>query len=500
MSAPPVPSGPSAPPALDPAGGELPRKRGMGKRLMRSAKWAVVGHFAVMAFAFLIQMRVARLVLREEFGTYLLLTSLVVVHTIVASFGLPQTALRLLRGYMASGEKRRARECMRSALWASALTTLGSCALYSVLVLGFSERLFESDLSPYWGWGVALIALSSARLLTAQIFRGFEDFRWSAFMGDQQGGMVHQGLVLLGLVAIGIWGNAGLHAIFFLTTAAAVVPLLLGLPRLRHHGRELAGDVDGPAPEPTRVTWLLRESTPIVVANLAMVGLKHFDIIVVGALLPGQELALYGAAKKLMTLVATPLLVGNMAMSSFIPELLAQGKKQKLENLLRGTATLASIPTLLMIAVIVAAPGFLLAQCYGEEYRAGALALLILIPGYLFSSSAGSCSNTLIMSGHQRASMMNSLGSVVLYMVLAPPLSIWFGIAGAASALAISQMVKNVHGLLLVKRKVGVWSVVSFSPRFLGEVLDVARQNLDALRAGRIGRGRRGRKVEELSS
>jgi O-antigen/teichoic acid export membrane protein len=470
-----------------------PRRRGLGGRLMHSAKWAVVGHFAVMAFAFLIQMWVARLVVREEFGTFLLITSLVVVHTILASFGLPQTALRLVRANITSGQNEAARACMRTALLASGLTTLLSCTLYAVLVLGFSERLFSTDLAPYWYWGVAQIALSSLRLLTAQIFRGFEDFRWSAFMGDQQGGMLHQGLTLVGLGLIGWRGNAGLHAVFLLTTLAAVVPLLVGLPRLLKLHRGLRGGGSAPAPsgESIGVRWLVRQSAPIVVANLAMVGLKHFDIIVVGALLPGEQLALYGAAKKLMTLVATPLLVGNMAMSSFIPELLAQGRKQKLESLLRGTATLASIPTLLMIAVIVAAPGFLLATCFGEEYRAGALALLILVPGYLFSSSAGSCSNTLIMSGHQKLSMLNSLGSVAIYMVLAPSLSIWFGIGGAASALAISQMVKNVHGLLLVKRKVGVWSVVSFSPRFMREVLDVALRNLDALRP------RRARKAEE---
>jgi O-antigen/teichoic acid export membrane protein len=407
----------------------------------------------------------------------------VVVHTILASFGLPQVALRLVRANITSGANEAARRCIRQTLLASGLTTLASCALYAVLVCGFSQRLFASDLAPYWYWGVAQIALSSLRFLTAQIFRGFEDFRWAAFMGDQQSGMLHQGFTLAGLGLIAWRGSVGLHEVFFLTTLAAVVPLLAGLPRLLSLYRGLRSDGAAPAPgaESLGVRWLIVESVPIVVANMAMVGLKHFDIIVVGALLPGGQLALYGAAKRLMTVVATPLLVGNMAMSSFIPELLAQSRKEKLESLLRGTATLASIPTLLMVSAIVAAPGFLMATCFGPEYRAGALALLILVPGYVFSSSAGSCSNTLIMTGHQKASMMNSLGSVALYMALAPVMSIYWGIAGAAGALALSQMVKNVHGLLLVKRKVGVWSVVSFSPRFMREVLEVARRNMHGL-------------------
>src|SRR6185503_16060001 len=238
---------------------------------------------------------------------------------------------------------------------ASVLTTLASCALYAVLVCGFSQRLFESDLAPYWYWGAAQIALSSLRYLAAQIFRAFEDFRWSAFMGDQQSGMLHQGFLLAGLGLIAWRGSVGLHAVFFLTTLSAVVPLIVGLPKLLSLYRGLRPGV-GPAPDaPVRARALFADSTPIVVANLAMVGLKHFDIIVVGALLPGGQLALYGAAKRLMTIVATPLLVGNMAMSSFIPELIAQGNKAKLESLLRGTATLASIPTLLMVGVIVAA-------------------------------------------------------------------------------------------------------------------------------------------------
>jgi len=148
------------------------------------------------------------------------------------------------------------------------------------------------------------------------------------------------------------------------------------------------------------------------------------------------------------------------------------------------------------VSVIVVAPGFLMSTLFGPEYSAGALALLILIPGYVFSSSAGSCANTLVMTGHQKASMMNSVGSVALYMALAPFMSIWWGIAGAASALALSQMVKNAHGLWLVKKKVGVWSVVSLSPTFLREVFGIVRRNLTRSLAQKGGGARRPRRGE----
>lgn len=425
----------------------------------------------VVTASFLIQLVLVRLLTQEDFGVYLVVYSLVALFTVLTNLGLPKTALRAAREHLTANTPAGLRAHLARTLRVTVCSAVIVGILFSVVVLILGEPVFSMNLAAYCGWGVALIALSSFRQLAAEVFRGFEDFRWSAFMGIKQGGIFQQGIVLAGLGLLAALGGVSLDAVFALLTVAVAIPVAAACPRLSSLYRSLPrGDV-ATAAAPIRSRTLLGLSLPIMVSDLSVIGLKHFDILVVGALMSPANLAIYGVAKRLTILVGTPLLIGNTAMSSFIPELFVAENRAKLERLVRSTATLAAIPSLCILAAMVLVPGFVLATIFGEEYREGATVLTLLSIGALFSSIAGSCATTLVMTGHQRLSMLNSLATGLLYVLLAPLVVTSYGITGAAVAMMVTVTLKNLSGLILVKVKVGIWSMVSFSPTFVRSLI-----------------------------
>ena len=46
-----------------------------------------------------------------------------------------------------------------------------------------------------------------------------------------------------------------------------------------------------------------------------------------------------------------------------------------------------------------------------------------------------------------------------------------YGITGAAAAMMATVILKNLIGLILVRSKVGIWSMASFSPTFVRNLL-----------------------------
>jgi O-antigen/teichoic acid export membrane protein len=148
-----------------------------------------------------------------------------------------------------------------------------------------------------------------------------------------------------------------------------------------------------------------------------------------------------------------------------VAELHAQGRTTQLERALRAGATLAGLPALGILAVFLLFGPFVLGTVYGPEYRDAATILAILSSGRLLAVWAGSCGVVLMMTGHQRAMMAITLvsGSIsIAGGLLAAPR---FGAIGVAVTTSTAQVLQNLLQLILVRRRLGIWTMIQFSPR-----------------------------------
>jgi O-antigen/teichoic acid export membrane protein len=106
-----------------------------------------------------------------------------------------------------------------------------------------------------------------------------------------------------------------------------------------------------------------------------------------------------------------------------------------------------------IFALMLVYPEFLLTKLYGAEYASGALVLRILALGFVTNSYFGFCYHNIIASGESKFLMKCSAASAGVNALLNFVLIPQFGIAGAATASAISFVSIEILMTLRVWKK-----------------------------------------------
>jgi O-antigen/teichoic acid export membrane protein len=179
-----------------------------------------------------------------------------------------------------------------------------------------------------------------------------------------------------------------------------------------------------------------------------------------------KAVAVYGAASKLVTFVAMPLLIVNLVLPPIVAEMYAQGKTARLERTLRTFSTLAGVPSLVVLVGFMLLGGPILGLVYnGAIYHSNTawLVLLILSAAKLVAVWSGSCGLVLQFTGHQTSMLRVSVLTSPVFFVVGILATQRYGPIGVASAAALTTSLQNVIMVLQAKRLTGMWTHVSFS-------------------------------------
>ena len=205
-------------------------------------------------------------------------------------------------------------------------------------------------------------------------------------------------------------------------------------------------------------------SWPLLVTSVASFGVgTGVDLWVVGHFRPASDVALYGAAYRLVFFVATGFIIVSQVVPPIIAELYARGEKRELENALRSISTLAGIPAVIVLLVFLAAGPLVMQLVYGPFFRQGATVLAILSVARLVAVCTGSSGATLMMTGHQRTMMTLTLATGALSLVAEILLAPTYGITGVAVATCVAQIIQNLLQLAFARIRVGIWTHARFS-------------------------------------
>ena len=260
-------------------------------------------------------------------------------------------------------------------------------------------------------------------------------------------------------------GQATLFIVMFLSAGSSFASVLLGSLLLRRKVTALPDEGTEGWIKPKdifRVAW------PLLITNLALLILTQADLWILGAFRPQEDVAIYGAAARVVFLLAMPLLVVNLVVMPLIAEMYAQGRRAELERTLRASATLAGIPAALILLIFVLLGAPLLGLVYGDYYRAGAVVLTLLSLGQLVNVWTGSSGMTLIMTGHQLVMMaITVVWGVVTIMVCLGVVG-QYGPTGVAAATTAGLALQNVSMWLGAKAMTGMWTHI----RLIGFLAD----------------------------
>jgi len=400
----------------------------------------------------------ARLLSPKELGVYFLAFSVVSFGALLGSLGLNQVVVRFVAEGLKLRQFQRTRRVVKVAYVLSVLGASGAGLTYLLLGRIIGDRVFHAPVLAAVAAPVAVwIAVFVLQTFVAESFRGFSDIRLATVLGGVGGGLIGGGLLgaclgLLWLLEVRV--DLGTTVLF--TVCSSSFTALLGSWWLFRRTISLPKGDNTNAQ--ISVQELLHTAWPLLIASSTMFIAGEADIWIMGAFRAQQEVAVYGAAARMVLLVGMPLVILNSVLPPLIAGMYAEGKRRELERTLRATATLAGIPAALALATFIFFGKSILGLVYGDYYGAGAAVMALLSLGQLVVVWTGSCGFALAMTGHQRP-MMNvtvACGIVTIvsgFLVVGP-----YGGVGVAATTAAGLIARNVLLLFIFRSKTGIWT------------------------------------------
>jgi O-antigen/teichoic acid export membrane protein len=407
----------------------------------------------------------ARLLGPAEFGRYLFLSSVAVCGGLLGAAGLSDASLRFSSESLALGRRalavayvlRAARLCVVSTLLAAGVTAVGLIAFH--LATG---RLTQPALL------VTLTVFTLAALawqqLASETLRGWNNLKFaSLFSGGTAGGPISTLLFLGGVIGLSLahvsLSSTGAVGLMALSVCVTVPFALLSVWRMIRPRAAAAPEVPA-ALSTVEDRQLVSMAGTVLALNLLAFAGEQFDIWIGEALLPPDQLGVYGVAKRSMLLVAMPVQMAMLMILASIPRLHAQGRRRELEELMRGSAGLAAVPSLAGLALLVVFPETILQFLFGGSYGGAAAMIRILAIGQLALVLVGNPSSMLALAGGHRTLLSVNLIAAVVIVVGGPLAAAAFGAWGLASVMAGALVAQYGLQWWLAWRRLGVWTHV----------------------------------------
>lgn len=426
--------------------------------LLRRAGWALGGKVAAAGGGLGVSVLVTRILDAEQVGVYFILASLAAMGALVSRFGLEKGVLQLVaRTPDAIGRGIPRPTVLRAAqvvtiVWvivAMLTVTVGPAAVGLVTPAALETATFL--LLAAW-----IGALAYGQLLA-------ESFRAADFIAEASafGGALDRSLAVLALLVVLVTAGSGsITLVLMVVVGTLVVSLLVSTARLCRRW-----DTDS-APA---ASWgdAVGLGMPLLISNITLYVAGNADLWILAFYRSDAEVALYGAAVRLVTTVSLFLSIANAILPPMVAKL--RSTPVRLERRVRLISTVAAVPSVLVLVVLAGWRAGVLEVLFGEFYRDASGALVVLCIGQLANVLVGSCGYVLVVAGYQRDLMWTAIaaGTVAIggAVLLAPD----FGVVGVAAAVAVGTTIQQLAMLLLARHRTGVWTHVG--PQYLGLAL-----------------------------
>ncbi|VAW54792.1 hypothetical protein MNBD_GAMMA06-612 [hydrothermal vent metagenome] len=434
-------------------------RRPLAKRLVSGASWALLSKLLTYPAGLVLTVLLVRLLTPEAMGGYFLATSLVAFAVAVVQLGMGRALVKLIAKALAKSSHQTVRQVVcvgiSSVLVFSLFVGLSLVTVFGDALLATLDGGDYLHASLRW---ISLLIISMALVeLFAEILRGFHDLRGTSLLVDQ----LLQRIILVTVLLIFYFSGVqlALHDVLKYSFLSASFAAICGIFLVRSN---LAVLGDGGEKIPLQVIYKL--GPPFLVLRVNFWLLNMAGIWILGMFRPLEEVALYGAANMISSLVLAPQTVMNGVCAPVIVELFHKRRMKQLNNIIRAAGFFAVIPAMLLTLLLVLSGEDVLFWIYGNEYRQAASVMTILVIGRCIAVSCGVPATTLSMTDHQNTVMkvmtLLSLLTLLSYFLFAEQA----GALGIALVTAISIAMQNLVMVFLVKKHLGMLTFPALSP------------------------------------
>ena len=416
--------------------------------------------FGGLAVGYLLTLLIANLFGANGLGDYVLAITILRLFTLLAKLGLDTTSIRFIAAF-ASQDKWtsifRFRKQVISILSISSIVA-------SLLMYFLSEPIADLINANY-----KYIQLNAFFVLPMAFFmlhyeslRGLKRIAAFSFFY-----MMAQGLFTIVSVLIIHQFTTSLNVPIYAYLVSVFIVSILSFLSFKYSLKKSSEGMESAEKELRSYSEILKISVPLMFAQSVQFIMAWTDKLMLGAIdtpnvslgltTNSSEVGIYHTAFKLSMFAAVALMSINSIASPKFAEMYASKNKEGLKKIVHQSTKMIFWVTLPLVVIFFSIPDFLLGL-FGEEFKIGMFAFILLSCGKMISAFSGSVGNILQMTGNQnilaRILFLGAIINVLLNLILIPN----YGINGAAIASTISTVFWNITMVFAVKKKLGFYS------------------------------------------
>jgi O-antigen/teichoic acid export membrane protein len=405
---------------------------------------------ASLGLTFISSLVLARFLGTENFGLYTYALAWATLLSIPATLGLDKLLIREVSVYQARSDW----GLMRGILsWANSSVLLISTAL-SLLAAAIAWWLkIDTDPSLVWAIWIALLALPIHSLTNLR-------------MGAMQG--LHKIVLamlpeilsypILIVAILGTWQflEGKEQAIFWvlgIRIVALAICFLLGAKWLYD---SIPTQVGQTTSEYQVKKWL-QSSLPFMFLGVTEIINTQSAILMLGAIKGPEVVGIYAVVSRMSMLVIFIQGAVNRVLGPIVASFYVNNQTTKLQQVIAKSSRLVLLISLIIFSILVIF-GSKILLLFGSDFDRGYTALVILIVGQLINSALGPVGLLLNMTGHEKLTAISVGSTALLNLVLNSFLIPKWGMNGAATATATSIVIINFVNIILVKKKLNMYS------------------------------------------
>lgn len=330
-------------------------------------------------------------------GTYFMVQILVVGLSTFVQCGLTYSIPSLVSASVAKNDLGRARRLLT--VFLAFIATFGTIVSVSLWLLSLPLENYLTGLSPcITQTAVQLVAatvtLTACSFLLAEALRAIHVVRVAAMLNAIPGTLLVAGL----LTFYAIDRSALTLELVFMTAAAGhLVAIVIGI----YYVLRVTSAWTSPPQEPISASKIVQNALPSLATTMVLFGLSQLDMLLMASFGTLDEVANYGVALRLATLLVMPLSIAN---SAFAPILVHRWSIKDLSGMrdILKRVVIVCVVLALLAYLMLALLGKLVVDVWNPAYALAYPLALILGAGYIGHVLGGSSGTLLMVLGDQR--------------------------------------------------------------------------------------------------
>ncbi len=420
------------------------------KELFRGSSIAFVYKILGMSVGYIFTLLVTRNLGAEVMGIFALSITILTVFSVAGRFGIDTALLKFVAEYNSGNRMGLVKE-----IYMKSIKILVPYSLFLSVVLYFispwiSGFFFEKDyLSGYLrilSVGILPMVLIA---IHAESLRGIRKIASYSFLQD-----VAIYLFATIIFAITMFFIRDSYAPFFAFCLSLVFVSILSLLMWL----KSSGLYSITYKNTLKTTDILKVSLPMLLSSSSFLIMGWTDTIMLGIFRTESEVGIYSVAMKVAALTSITLYAINRIAAPKFAEFYAKGDTAGFEAIVRQSTRLIFWTSLPVLVIFFVFPSFILGV-FGEEFKTGEYALLLLTIGYFINAISGSVGYILQMTGKQKVFQNIMILAVIINIGLNILLIPKYGITGAALARLFSVAFWNISSVIYIKAALNVTTV-----------------------------------------